>query len=135
METGHEYPHIDQQITFLRVRDLDATARFYEEVFGWTVFLDQGACRIYRVTTDSFVGFCKQTEAMRAEPGNNPAALIFTLVTEDVDGWYSYLQERGVKFEKAPAYNPTYKIYHCFLQDPDGYLIEIQRFEDPRWQP
>jgi catechol 2,3-dioxygenase-like lactoylglutathione lyase family enzyme len=129
------HPPIDQQITFLRVNDLEATAHFYEQVMGLSLFLDQGVCRIYRVTSNSFVGFCKQTEAMRADPANGPAALIFTLVTEDVDGWYRYLQERGVQLEKAPAYNPNYKIYHCFLRDPDGYLIEIQRFEDPRWQP
>jgi hypothetical protein len=24
-------------------------------------------------------------------------------------------------------------IYHCFLRDPNGYLIEIQRFLDPAW--
>jgi len=23
--------------------------------------------------------------------------------------------------------------FYCFLRDPNGYLIEIQRFEDPRW--
>ncbi len=29
--------------------------------------------------------------------------------------------------------NPEYRIYHCFLRDPDGYQIEIQRFDDPAW--
>ena len=24
-------------------------------------------------------------------------------------------------------------IYHCFLRDPNGYLIEIQRFLNPAW--
>jgi len=25
------------------------------------------------------------------------------------------------------------RIYHCFLRDPNGYLLEIQRFLDPAW--
>jgi catechol 2,3-dioxygenase-like lactoylglutathione lyase family enzyme len=51
-----------------------------------------------------------------------------------VDGWCEKLREQGVQLEKEPAYNPEYKIYHCFLRDPNGYLVEIQRFEDPRWE-
>ncbi len=53
---------------------------------------------------------------------------IFTLVTQQVDEWFEYLQKRGVEFEKPPTFNEKYQIYHCFLRDPDGYLIEIQRF-------
>jgi catechol 2,3-dioxygenase-like lactoylglutathione lyase family enzyme len=60
-------------------------------------------------------------------------AIILTLVTEDVDGWYEYLSGRGVEIEHEPRHNPTYNIYHFFLRDPNGYRLEIQRFEDPRW--
>ena len=35
--------------------------------------------------------------------------------------------------EKPPTYNPTYHIYHLFVRDPDGYLVEIQTFLDPAW--
>jgi catechol 2,3-dioxygenase-like lactoylglutathione lyase family enzyme len=60
--------------------------------------------------------------------------VIFTIVTQEVDAWYEFLSHKGVIFEKPPSYNPQYKIYHCFVRDPNGYLIEIQRFEDPRWE-
>ncbi len=43
------------------------------------------------------------------------------------------LNEQGVEFEKLPAHNPQFEIYHCFLRDPNGYLVEIQRFDDPGW--
>ena len=122
------HPPIDQQITFLYTRDLEATAQFYEEVLGLPLALDQGGCRIYRVSGDGYVAFCQ-----REEVPERPSGIIFTIVTQEVDQWYSYLRERGVAFEKAPAENPTYKIYHCFLRDPNGYLIEIQTFLDPAW--
>lgn len=118
----------DQQVTFLYTRDLDATARFYEQVLGLDLVLDQGTCRIYRISADGFLGFCQ-----RAEAPERPSGVIVTLVSEDVDGWHARLAARGVIFEKAPAFNPDYNIYHCFLRDPNGYLLEIQSFRDPAW--
>lgn len=117
---------IDQQITFLYTRDLDATAAFYEEVLRLPLVRDQGDCRIYRVSSTGYLGFCR-----RVDTPDQPAGIILTLITPDVDGWYAALQARGVAFEKPPAANPHYHIYHCFLRDPNGYLIEIQRFDDP----
>ncbi len=121
-------PPFDQQVTFLHTADLSATAAFYEDVLELPLVLDQGACRIYRVSADAFVGFCDSGATQ-----GKPEGVILTLVSQDVDGWYARLKERGVSFEKTPAHNPRFNIYHCFLRDPNGYLIEIQSFLDPTW--
>lgn len=118
----------DAQITFCYTKDLPATAEFYENLLELSLALDQGACRIYRVAPGAFVGFC------RRETAPTPEGIILTLVIDDVDGWYVRLSARGVEFDQPPAHNPKFNIYHCFLRDPNGYLIEIQRFEDPRWR-
>jgi len=120
---------IDQQVTFLATRDLAATAAFYERVLGLPLILDQGPCRIYRVAAEAYVGFC-QSAAAPERPGNT---VTLTLVSDDVDGWAERLRGLGVPLEKEPQLNPRFAIYHCFLRDPNGYLIEVQRFEDPRW--
>lgn len=122
-------PSIDQQITFLYARDLSATARFYEHVMGLDLIVDQGDCRIYRACPGGYFGFCQRQAAPE-----EPLGVILTLVTPEVDAWYHYLLERGVSFEKPPTLNPKYDIYHCFLRDPNGYLIEIQYFNDPAWR-
>lgn len=127
------HPPVDQQITFLYTRDLAATARFYEEVMGLALVVDQGSCRIYRVTRDAYVGFCQREDAPDAAFNRQQRAVIFTLVTQDVDGWYAHLRKHPVTFEKTPALNEQYGIYHLFLRDPNGYLLEIQRFEDENW--
>ena len=132
---------IDGAITFLTTRDLERTARFYEETMGLDLTLDQGNCRIYRVSDGGYLGFCQRDDApeqpgVPEQPAGAPehlAGVIFTIVTQEVDRWYDYLSERGVVFEKPPALNPKYNITHCFLRDPNGYLIEIQRFLDPAW--
>ncbi|MGQ9548547.1 MAG: VOC family protein [Roseiflexus sp.] len=120
----------DQFVTFIYVRDLRVSATFYENLLGLPLMLDQGSCRIYRVVGDAFLGICQRREAVDPLPSG---ALILTLVTNDVDGWHRYLAESGVVVEKPPQYNSAYNIYHCFLRDPDGYLVEIQRFLDPAW--
>jgi catechol 2,3-dioxygenase-like lactoylglutathione lyase family enzyme len=121
-------PAVDQQVTFLYTRDLAKTAVFYEEILELPLVLDQGSCRIYRVSGDGFLGFCQREEAPE-----EPVGVIFTLVTAEVDAWHCFLSDKGIAFEKPPALNPDYNIYHCFLRDPNGYLLEIQQFLDPAW--
>ena len=121
------HPSIDAQITFLYTRDLASTARFYEETMAFPLVLDQGGCRIYESAENAYLGFCERASAEAA------AGVIFTLVTDEVDQWFERLREAGALVEKAPVINEDYGIYHCFLRDPNGYLIEIQRFLNPDW--
>jgi catechol 2,3-dioxygenase-like lactoylglutathione lyase family enzyme len=122
------YPTIDQQVTFLYTENLGETTNFYEKLLGFPLVLDQGGCRIYRICEDGFLGFC-QREGVIA----NKEGIVYTFVTEDVNGWYAYLKERDVELVKAPEENPAYNIYHFFFRDPNGYLLEVQKFLDPSW--
>lgn len=120
---------IDAQITFVYTRDLARSARFYEDVLGFALAVDQGSCRIYRVWgRRAYFGVCQRDDAPE-----DAAGLIFTLVTSDVDGWYERITARGWVCEHPPRRNEAYKIYHFFLRDPSGYLIEIQRFDRDDW--
>ena len=118
---------LDAHIVFLATRDLRQTAMFYEQVLELPLALDQGTCRIYRVAGGAFLGFCERSDRPSVD------GVIVTIVTQEVDAYCRLLRARGVVFEKEPAFNADYQIYHCFLRDPNGYLVEIQRFDDPRW--
>jgi len=120
-------PPFDQQVTFLYTNDLAAAARFYEDILQLPLVLDQGSCRVYRVSRDAFLGLCA-----RPEPAT-PDSVIITLVSNQVDAWHEHLLAQGVTIEKAPTLNQAYNIYHLFARDPNGYLIEIQTFLDPSW--
>jgi hypothetical protein len=97
--------------------------------------LNQGLARIYRVGTgNAFLGICLSSAVQQAPPPDRaPLGVIVTLVTSDVDGAYAALCGKGVAFEKTPAINTIYNIYNCFFRDPDGYLLEIQKFISPDW--
>lgn len=118
----------DSMITFCRTKDMEETHRFYNGLLELPMALDQGRCRIYRVSSGGFIGFCEGTEP---DPENT---VMITLVTDDVDGWFARIASKGHPVIKAPAMNSEFRIYHCFVRDPSGYTVEIQRFEDPRWK-
>lgn len=119
---------LTEQITFLYTQNLAATVPFYETILGLPLALDQGGCRIYVIKPgQAYLGICQ-----RADP--RPAAgVIFTFVTPDVDAWYLRLTQAGIPCEHDPRVNPEYQIYHFFVRDPNGYLLEFQRFLDDAW--
>lgn len=125
----------DQLVTFLYVEDLERSEHFYGDVLALPLVLNQGAARIYRVGAgNAFLGICLSSEVQQSPPPDRaPLGVIVTFVTSDVDSAYSALRAKGVRFEKAPAINTTYNIYNCFFRDPDGYLLEIQKFLSPDW--
>lgn len=118
----------DSLITFFYTRDLEKTHHFYHRVLDLPMVLDQGQCRIYRVSRSAYVGFC-------LDAGKTPnESVMITLVTDDVDLWFRKVMEAGGEVISPPGFNPRYNIHHCFVKDPSGYTVEIQRFEDPRWK-
>ncbi len=114
----------DQTVTFLHTNEMDATSRFYEEILELPLVRDQGVCRIYKTSGDAYLGFCTHLETP-AKKG-----IILTLVTDNVDAWYKILLAKGVEITKPPTHNPKYQIYHFFFKDPNGYTLEIQRFDE-----
>ena len=114
-------------ITFIQVADLDRSHRFYADTLGLELTTDQGACRIYRVGPGGFIGVCNH-----AGPPS-PDGVILTIVRDDTEAFCAALEAGGVVFEKPIGHSPRFGITQAFLRDPDGYLVEIQRFDDPAW--
>ncbi|MBI9034173.1 MAG: VOC family protein [Bacteroidales bacterium] len=113
-----------QNITFLKCHDLNITTEFYTSIFELKMVLDQGGCRIFKINNGAFIGFCEKSK----DNNINTSDIIITLVTDEVDQWFSKAKKASAKVVKLPAVNEIYQIYHCFLLDPDGYTIEIQKF-------
>lgn len=117
----------DGQITFVYVADLERSHNFYHATLGLTLVLDQGRCRVYRAAAAAYIGICD------TRPPVASSSLILTLVTDDVDGVYIRLADAGAPIDVPPRSNPEFGIYQLFTRDPDGYVVEVQRFDDPAW--
>jgi predicted enzyme related to lactoylglutathione lyase len=120
---------VDDQITFVYSEDLERSAHFYGVVLGFEQVLDQGGCRIFRITSTSYLGTCNS----RPEQAGVAGALV-TFVVEDVDGWHRRLVQAGATILTEPAHNAKYQIYNFFAEDPDGNRFEVQRFDDASWK-
>lgn len=124
-----EVTGFESMITFCYTSDMEACHDFYSGVLYLPMVLDQGNCRIYRIAPHAYIGFCSKMVP------EHPAGVTLTLVTDDVDGWFARVRDSGCEVIKTPSATPEYNIYNCFVRDPSGYTLEIQRFEDTRWHP
>lgn len=122
------HPPISETITFVSTSDLDAASAFLGDTLDLDLVVDQGACRIYRLTPTSFLGVC----SLPGRP-HETSGVIVTIVTDDVDGWYRFLADKGVAFDIEPSHNDQFGIYQTLLTTADGYRIEFQTFDDPHW--
>jgi catechol 2,3-dioxygenase-like lactoylglutathione lyase family enzyme len=50
-----------------------------------------------------------------------------------VEAWHAALVAAGAEVLGPPALSADGGITGFFFRDPDGYLLEIQRFETPDW--
>jgi lactoylglutathione lyase len=115
--------------TCVRVRDIDASLRFYEALgFERRGKLDFGsAYNIYMGLPGDGDTLELTVNAGQEEPydlGNGYGHIALTV--DDLDGLLAKLAEQGIQPEKAP-YAPggrnEYRI--CFVADPDGYRVEL----------
>jgi len=117
---------IDGNIIFLRVSDIERSHTFYVKGLGLSLVVDQGDCQIYRLTDTSYLGVCERPEPVASN-------VIVTIVSDDVAGWHERFVSAGADVDGPPRDNPEYRIHHFFANDPDGHLIEVQRFWNADW--
>ncbi len=115
---------IKQQITFLPTDKLTDMEHFYADIVGLKKVLEQADCMIFKVTHSAYIGFCSRSV------DSPPDRIILTLVTDEVDQLYADLLAKGAVCEAEPVQNEKYRIYHFFIKDPSGYLVEVQQFLD-----
>ena len=120
-------PSISQLITFLSTEDLDKTSNFYTKIIGLELVLIQKSCQIFRTSSESYLGFCSRPD----EIIGHPKTTVITFVTEEVDEWYMHLVSQGVNVHKEPVINEVFQIYHFYINDPNGHLVEFQKFLHP----
>jgi lactoylglutathione lyase len=119
------YP-IDGLITFLYYKDLDKVAKFYEEVIGLKMVLDQGIARIFQVVEHAYIGVVDETRGYHHANAIKPVEI--TILVPDVDAWYRRIRALGVETIDEPHDIPGVNVRAFLLQDPEGYVIEIQKF-------
>jgi predicted enzyme related to lactoylglutathione lyase len=114
----------DLAITFLYYRDLAAAARFYEDVMGFELAIDQGWSRIYRIGGAAHLGLVDEARGMNKWAPQKTVQVC--LRVGDVDAWRVYAEAQSVPDLSPMFVNDEIGIRAFTFRDPEGYQIEIQ---------
>lgn len=115
-------------ITWLYYKDLPAAMRFYEDILGLTLTVDQGWAKVYQTSPTSFIGLVDEQRGMHRASDTKPVAVAF--VTPDVDAWHAWLVARRVRMRSAVADSKSLPIRGFTAYDPEGYTLEFELFRD-----
>lgn len=116
-------------ITFFYYRDLPAAMRFYEEVLGLSLAIDQGWCKIYRICPGAHVGLVDEAKGMNKWAAVKPVQLCIRV--PQVAQWYAFAQEQALDGLSELFENDALGIRAFVFNDPEGYQIEIQSATRP----
>lgn len=120
----------------LRTPDIEATARWFEHVFGAAIIrtMQQGAPRIDLKLggTKIFLAQVKAGDGVNAPPVTPYQGLDhFGLSVSDIDAVAAGMKAKGVEFSQEPQV-PRPGIKTCFLRGPQGISIELLE-RDPKY--
>ena len=115
----------------LFVEDLEATKRFYQEVFGLPVHYEDddsavfefGGTLINLLKTSAAVQLIEPAGVASAEAG---ARIQLTIQVDDVDAVCTELISRGVELLNGPMDRP-WGIRTASFRDPAGHIWEIAK--------
>lgn len=111
-------------ITFFYYRDLPTAMRFYEDVLGLPLAIDQGWCKIYQICPGAHVGLVDESKGMNKWTAVKPVQLCIRV--PDVKGWYEYAKTAELENLSELFVNDEIGICAFVFEDPEGYQIEIQ---------
>lgn len=127
--------------SFLPQTDPDASLAFYRDVLGFEVRLDVGYENMRWITVgppnqpDTAIvlhpaglgdGLSDEESAMLTELVAKGGYFGVNLATEDLDGLFATLEERGADIVQEPI-DQDYGVRDAAVRDPAGNLIRIQQ--------
>jgi catechol 2,3-dioxygenase-like lactoylglutathione lyase family enzyme len=111
----------------LYVSDLPRSARFYQEIFGFSVISDFGerGCAMHAGTRQVLLLFKKGGSRAISTPhdGDGELHLAFAITTAELADWESWLRERGIAVEEKRKWEAGG--WSLYFRDPDRHLIEL----------
>ena len=107
-------------------KDMVGIQRFYEDVLGFDMIVDQGWAKIYPVGPTGYFGLVDEQRGMHNFTEEKAVTMSFW--TADIDGWYEYLSNHGGIEMRSPAIEEE-EPYRAFVAyDPEGYFLEWDVF-------
>jgi catechol 2,3-dioxygenase-like lactoylglutathione lyase family enzyme len=114
---------------FLTVRSVAASRRFYSEVLGGQVVLEENPCMVKLANSWLIMNPGggptpdKPGITLVANERSDEVSSFLNLRVADIDACYREWSQKGAEFVTEPIdRGPEIR---CYMRDPDGYLIEV----------
>lgn len=118
---------IDKAITFFYYKDLERAASFYQDVMGFELAIDQGWSKIFKISGNAYLGVVDEKKGAHRANVIKPVEL--TICVDDPDAWYEHLKSKDIETINEPHDYEPLNLRLFLLKDPEGYLLEIQKFK------
>ena len=123
-------PYCDFGITannaFFYYSDLDVAVDFYTQTLGIEIASDYGFAKILHIAGSSFLTLVDADSGMHS--ADEPKTVALALVTDQLEGWWDYIAAADVQL-LHPLNLTTDRPHDGFVAiDPEGYLLEFERF-------
>ena len=124
--TSMQYPETNGILTFFYYKDLEKAAEFYEKIMGFQLIEDQKWAKIFKVKDNAYMGCVDGNIGYHKYSDTKPVML--TVIVDDPDEWYEHFKKNGVETINEPHDDKELNLRIFLLNDPEGYVIEIQKF-------
>jgi uncharacterized glyoxalase superfamily protein PhnB len=114
---------LDGSITFFYYLDLVKAKKFYEEVMGFKKVIDIPLAKVFKVHGNNHLRLVAGTTRYLKPADDKPVMLSW--FSEDIEGWYKHLIEKGVEVEQPPTKQSYLEMKTMLFRDPEGYLLEV----------
>jgi lactoylglutathione lyase len=111
-------------ITWLYYRDLSRAQRFYEDIMGFIMEVDQVWSKIYKIRDGAYVGLVDGAHGYHK--ANNIKPVILCLNVKNAEAWHRKLIENGLDIEEQLHESTRLGVKVFMFKDIEGYTIEIQ---------
>jgi catechol 2,3-dioxygenase-like lactoylglutathione lyase family enzyme len=115
-------------VIWMYYNDLEGIQRFYEDVMGFDLVVDQGWAKIYPTSPTGFIGPVDGAKGMHSWTEKKGVTVSF--FTDDVDGWFAHLQgHESFEFRNPEVLEEDRAGVRVFVgYDPEGYFLEFDTF-------
>ena len=115
-------------VVWFYYKDMAGIQRFYEEVLGFDLIVDQGWAKIYPIGPTAYFGLVDEQLGMH--DFTETKAVTLSLISDDIDGWYAYLNSHDEIEMRSEEISDTDRYRAFVAYDPEGYYLEWDVFKD-----
>ena len=119
-------------IVWFYYKDMENIQKFYENILGFDLNVDQGWAKIYPISETGFFG--PVDEKLGMHNYTEKKAVTLSILTDNIEDWFNYMsnhpdiQMRSTELNLEG--NTGNKVTTFVAYDPEGYYLEWDLFHD-----